>query len=510
MHYILSIDVGSSSSKIALFDTQGHMVTLVRKSSKVLAGEGTNALREYDPSIWWNSLVDGIQELILTSKINPSKIIGIGLAGQIGTHLIVDKAMCPLLDAISWQDGRASDQAKWLKEHYNENQLREALGMHLPPGTAWPIPRLLWLKEHHPELFNSSSMMIQVKDYIAYKLTGTLYTDVLSLRGLVHPSTRSIDPLITDTILHIPNLSDHIPAYGTAEDLLGRVTEEVAQATSLVAGTPVFTGCGDFHASLVGTGIVDDTMAFNITGTSDHIGWLCHSHDRQIHDSRIGRYPSIIDGWDIWYGATSAGGGSFQWFLDTLGDKAENESIRVYVERALADTQDPSTMLYLPYLNGERAPIWNVHARSAFVGFGASHTRSHFLKSVLEGVCFSLRDNFSLMQAIQHSPTQLRVSGAAGGDRAWNQLKADILGIEVISMECQESSSLGAAIIAARGLGVFSSYQDAVVAMVRPSEHFFPDPERKSYYDRLFPLYRKLYDALSGIYEDLAVLRGSK
>ncbi len=138
MHYLLAIDTGSSSSKLALFDTQGTLTALVRKAGKVMAEEKHNAVREYDPLLWWESTAQGIQELLQASKVHPSQILAVGLSGQIGTHILIDQHHRTLMSAISWQDGRAAGEAQWLKEHYGS--LDDSLGMHLPPGTAWPIP----------------------------------------------------------------------------------------------------------------------------------------------------------------------------------------------------------------------------------------------------------------------------------------------------------------------------------------------------------------------------------
>ncbi len=506
MHYILAIDTGSSSSKLALFDTQGTLTALVRKAGKVMAEEKHNAVREYDPLLWWESTAQGMQELLQTSKVHPSQILAVGLSGQIGTHILIDQHHRTLMSAISWQDGRAADEARWLMEHYGS--LDESLGMHLPPGTAWPIPRLLWLKKHMPQLFEKPFTLLQTKDYLALKLTGELKTDVLSLRGLVHPLKKTLDPLVSHTILGIGDLIDRLPPFQQATDVLGSITEEAAQATGLLAGTPVITGCGDFHASLVGTGIVDGSHAFNITGTSDHIGLLVPQGDKQAYDPRLGRYPSVVEGWDIWYGATSAGGGSLQWFLDSFGTREKNQTIKAYIEGMLKEIEGPSGMLYLPYLNGERAPLWDAQARGTFFGFSAAHTKAHFLKAVLEGVCFSLKDCYAIMEEKHPVLPRIRVSGAAGADHLWNQMKADILQTELQGMECQETSSLGAAMLAAVGIGAYSTIQEAAEAMVRTTTLY--TPRKMQAYETMFTLYRNLYESLKPRFEELAQLRSNQ
>lgn len=507
--YLLTIDTGSSSSKIAIFDTQGTLIHLIRKSTSAIRRDAGHAVREYAPETWWETTAEGIRELLQKSGLSSACIAAIGLTGQIGTHILVDQEHVPVMSAISWQDGRAADQAKWLSEHYHSTQLDQALGMHLPPGTAWPIPRLLWLKQNRPELFDKPFKLLQTKEYLNYMLTGVYATDVLSLRGLVHPKTGKIDPLIQTTILGIPDLQARLPSFGDAMEVVGSVTQKAAEQTGLLAGTPVIAGCGDFHASLVGTGIVDDQFAFTISGTSDHIGRLCRSSDTQAYDERLGRYPSVVDGWDIWYGATSAGGGSLQWFLEQFGERKANQTIQAYVKDMMEGAPAPAPFLFLPYLNGERAPIWDAQAKAGFVGFSSAHTKAHFLRAVLEGVCFSLKDCYSIMQESQKTPAQLRVSGAAGADPVWNQMKADILNTEVVSMQCQESSSLGAAILAATAIGIAPSLSTAVQTMVHPAQQYTPNAKYHDTYEEMFLLYRQLYQQLKPIHEQLARRRST-
>ncbi len=351
--------------------------------------------------------------------------------------------------------------------------------------------------------------MMQPKDYIALKLTGECKTDILSLRGLMNPKIKTIHTTIKKTILGIEDIEERLPKAGEATSILGTVSRQAAEQTGLQQGCTVVTGCGDFHASLVGTGIIDDTYAFNITGTSDHIGWLCTTENKQAYDTRLGRYPSVVPGWDIWYGATSAGGGSFQWFLETFGDRKEGESIKGYVGKNLELASKPTSLIYLPYINGERAPIWNAKARGAFVGFGSSNTKAEFLRSVLEGVAFSLKDCLNIMSKKESPPLQLRVSGAAAGDEIWNQLKADILGMQVVSMRCHESSSLGAAVIAAVGKGLYASMEEATKQMVQIESQYEPNMANTKYYEEMFAIYRNTYESLRGSYEQLAVLRSS-
>ena len=505
--YILSIDTGTSSCKIGLFDSLGSSVAIVRISTSVIARETESASREYNPEIWWNAVVLGVKKLFRQTGIDPNRIVSIGLTGQIGTHVFLDPHGTQLMPAISWQDGRAAQEAAWLMKNYPNDELDDLIGMHLPPGTAWPIPRLLWLKKHEPWMFDRPFTMLQNKDYIAYRLTGNMCTDLLSLRGLVSPATKVIDPKISHNILHVEDLAQRIPFFFGATETIGIVTPATAELTGLAAGTPVVAGCGDFHAALIGTGVIDDSFAFNITGTSDHVGLLCRQGDTAAYDVRLGKYPAVAEGWDIWYGATSAGGGSVQWFLEQFGDKPQDRSIGEYVKDLLASVPSTQGLVYLPYINGERAPIWDAQARGVFFGFGSGHNKSHFLRAVLEGVAFSMNDCLHIMGEHIQSIPPIKVSGAAAGDAIWNQIKSDIFQIPLYTTKCKESSSLGAAIIAAVGSGLYGTVEEAAGQMTGVEFSYKPDMARKSYYEELFGVYRELYRNLRDQYIQIAKIR---
>ncbi len=505
MNYILSIDSGSSSTKVCLFDTAGNLVALERVRTEMRSTDRGGSAREYDVDSWWKAAVQGISTVLGTSSIKGGSIIAVGLTGQIGTHIFLDRSTGePLLPAISWQDSRAAAEAFRLREEYPDLVLDTLLGLHLPPGTAWPIPRLLWLKSHHPEILGKNYILLQTKDYIGYRMTGRLKTDVLSLRGLVDPGSGSVHPRLAEEILGIPDIMQHLPEVAEPTGSLGMITYEASVLLGIPEGTPVITGTGDFHASLMGTGIIDGSSGFNITGTSDHIGRMVPSDELIPRDPRLGLYPGIMPGWNIWYGATSSGGGAVQWFLDTIAHRSAGESIASYVQRMLEPSSRFSRLIFLPYLNGERAPVWDAQARGTFLGISLAHGEPHFLRAVLEGVAFSLYDCLSIIHEDSSTRLPIRISGAASGDRVWNQMKSDVFGVPVTRMECCESTGLGAAVLASVGVGLYNSCIDGVSNMVRTAEEYLPDRDLHSEYEQVFRIYRETYQALKPVFFDLA------
>jgi xylulokinase len=258
---------------------------------------------------------------------------------------------------------------------------------------------------------------------------------------------------------------------------------------------------------LIGSGIVDESCGFNITGTSEHIGILCGHDNHNAYDLRLGRYPHVVDGYDVLYGATSAGGGSIQWFCNKFLPEIDKNLFENEIEMRMRKIPDLQGILFLPYLNGERAPIWNSDARGVFFGLEATHGIDQMLQAVFEGVALSLYDCWAVIGEHVQMPEMLRVAGAASTNGLWNQMKADVFGIPVTTMQCKESTCLGAAIIAAVGAGWYPDLTNAISQMTHIGSSYVPEERSTNRYRKMFSMYRKLYGLLKPLFSDLASFR---
>ena len=507
---VLGVDIGSSSSKIGLFDPQGGLVGLRRSANRMTSTESKSGSREYEAEAWWSSFRSLVRELLRAENVDPKRVAAVGLTGQIGTHIVTDAGGNALGPAISWQDGRAWREAEEIAKLFPGRELDEFIGMHLPPGTAWPLPRLLWMKRHEPELLAGGNRWLQPKDYLLYKLTGSFVTDVLSLRGLLHPKRLKVhDRLRTEILAGLP-LETLLPEAVRPWEPAGRIGRQAAEETGLAEGTLVVAGSGDFHCSLLGAGMAGGAKGFNITGTSDHIGVFVPADDPACGDGRLGRYPAITDSYDVYYGATSSSGGLVEWFLRTFGLRGEGESTEAVLGRLIGSETTSRGILALPYLNGERAPLWDAKARAVFCGLGAGHTSAHLALAVFEGVAFSLRSCQEIIDEKVPSRRPVIVAGSAAGNAVWNQLKADVLKRPLVEASCPETTCLGAAMLAAVGTGWYGSAAEAVAAMTREGRTYEPRQERFAYYDGMYGLFASLYRDLRPYYEKLSQLRGDQ
>ena len=503
---LLSIDIGSSSCKVGLFDFNGRCLATAKSQVLAKSTENGTGAREYDPYNWISAAKKSIRSLSISIGNLYDRVACIGLSGQIGTHIVTTNSMEPIYPAISWQDGRAWEQANELALQYPGFSLDAFIGMHLPPGTAWPIPRLLWIKANEPHLLKNTKW-IQPKDFLCSFLTGELVTDYLSLRGLMNPSTHEIHSEVNNTILDLPDLPAMLPEAREAWDVAGYLRKSVATSLKLKAGTPVVVGAGDFHCAVLGSGIMETGTGFNVSGTSDHIGLLVEKENTYAKSEVLGRYPSLLPGKDILYGATSSSGGMLEWFVTNLGTKRKIESFSQYLDRTLKGQTRSGGILCLPYLNGERAPIWNSDARAVFAGIGAGHTKSEMLLSIMEGVAFSLCQNNEILKSIATPCTRFQTSGASAQSCVWNKIKANVLKSRIVILESHEISCLGAAMLAAVGAGIFKDTKEASSAMTRETSIIDPDPKTYDYYEELFSCYQQEYAANIDIFHSLAMIR---
>ncbi|GAB6276412.1 MAG: xylulokinase [Rectinema sp.] len=504
---LLAIDIGSSSCKAAVFTPTGKCLADTKTAVAITSIEESTGKREYDPDTWITAAAKSVRKLTRTTGDLHGRISAVGLSGQIGTHIVLSEDGKPACPAISWQDGRARQEAFDLSRQYPGFGLDELIGMHLPPGTAWPIPRLLWVKANAPELLDSKSTWIQPKDYLFRYLTGELVTDYLSLRGLVHPKRHAVDSEIKDKILGIPDIEAHLPVAKEAWGVGGQLRTGAARALGVDPGIPVVIGSGDFHCAVLGSGELDARTGFNVSGTSDHIGVLVSAEASSIKSEVLGRYPSLIVGNDILYGATSSSGGMLEWFVTMLGSRKKNETFGEYLDRELRGEVISKGILCLPYLNGERAPLWDADARAIFAGMGSGHTRADMLVAILEGVAFSLRNNAEIIESLGLKTNKFRVSGASALSKSWNQIKANVLKTDIALLGSHEVSCLGASMLAAVGVGFYADTATAASAMSHEIAVIEPDVSMYGYYDELFGCFKQEYDANRSIYKSLSRIR---
>jgi xylulokinase len=487
--YLIGIDIGSSAVKAGVVTAEGQVRAVARHAYPT--DEPQPGFKEVDPELWWERAVACLREV--TEGLPGEDILAVCAIGHISSLTFVDGMGRPVRRSLGFQDQRADNELADLYDRFSREELVSLLGIDLPPSATWPLPKLIWLRKHEPETLRKTRCLLQAKDFVNLRLTGEFATDPSSSRGLADQTTGLVAGSVLDSLGIDPQL---LPRPYDHMSVIGGVSGQAAQITGLRRGLPVVCGWNDQNACVLGSGAVAVGSGFNVTGTSEHMGLVTGRH-----------YPNpnvmcgpFLKGRRLLYGATLSGGGSLDWL-----SKATARPIADLLTLAASVPAGSDSLLFLPYLEGERAPVWDRDAAGAFVGLRTRHTQAHMSRAVLEGVGFSLRQIRDVIEAESgHTPSEVTVSGGAARIRLWNQIKADIWGRTVSIPSSSETGVLGAAILAAVAAGCHPDCEAAAGRMVRQDCAVLPSPDAAAVYNRLYEAYLELYPALRSVFGRLA------
>jgi xylulokinase len=483
MEYVLGIDIGSSATKVGLFDLNGTVKASASRTHSTR--EPSPGYREQDPQQWWEAAVSSIREAV--GVVPGASIVGMGVAGHISSLTFVDSSGQPLRPAVGFRDLRAVAEAAEIQSIFGRQDLARRLGVDLPPAATWPLPRLLWFRKHEPRTLERAHRLLQAKDYVNFRLTGELASDASSNRGIVDLATGEA-PHELFARLGLPE--SILPPLRDPAAVLGRVSAAASRETGLPEGLPVAAGWNDLNACVLGSGAVSCGRAFNITGSSEHIGVVVASQD---HAPELVCAP-FLAGRKLLYGVTCSGGGSLEWFRNAF--QCEFDDL---LREAASVPAGCHGLVFLPHLEGERAPIWDPSAAGAFAGIRSSHHRGHFVRAILEGVAFGLRQILELVaQNALMEPAPLLVSGGASRAALWNRIKTDVFERSTAVSDYPHAGALGAAMLGAVATGRYASCDEAAGAMARFNSVLEPDAAQASTYRASFDHYCRLYPALRG------------
>ncbi|MGB2783078.1 MAG: FGGY family carbohydrate kinase [Atribacterota bacterium] len=502
MEVILAIDIGTSSVKVAIINLKGQLV----KNFQTIYP--THYLKpnilEQNPEDWWCAVKSGIYQILKETqnlKIPKLSIAGIACCGHSPTLVCVNKQGKILRPAIIWQDNRAFKEVKYIKERLKEEFYASIMISPLTPGSR--IAKLIWLKNNEPGTMKKVYTLFEPKDYINFRLTGESKTSLLSGRDFVDVKTGKVHSELLNR-LEIPE--SIMPKAVPSHSVIGTTTKSLEDEIGLPKGIPVIAGEMDSITSILGTGITNKNMYYNISGTSEIIGI---STDQHVDPSDIKKffyftYP-FYNNLQIIFEATQASGKSVDWYIKNIMGSDEDQNKIIHEDNKNSFTKI-KPLLFLPYIEGERSPIWNSSARGIFFGLNSQHSKFDLYRAILEGIGFSVLQNFEILQSISNKeniPDYLRVSGGGAENNYLNQIKADILGKEVIKLRVYESGLLGGAILAMMGLKIYS-FKETAKEMVHIDRIFRPNMDKHyHYYSRLFLIYKKLYQNNLELFKEL-------
>jgi xylulokinase len=494
MSYYLGIDSSTTATKALLMDAQGAVVGV---ASSEYSFETPHPLwSEQDPALWWQAAQESIQAVLAKTGVAGDQVGGIGLTGQMHGLVLLDRDGQVLRPAILWNDQRTGSQCDTIRARLGKDNLIRITGN--DALTGFTAPKILWVQEQEPAIYARVAHILLPKDYVRLQLTGEYATDRAGGAGtiLFDIRQRTWSPQVL-AALGI-DLAWLPPTFEGTE-ITGRLTAQAAQATGLVAGIPVVGGGGDQAAAAVGTGAVQEGIISLSMGTS---GVVFATMDKATIEpqGRLHAFCHAVPGkWHL-MGVMLSAAGSLRWHRDTFAPGADYNELTAPAASIPAGSDG---LLFLPYLTGERTPHPDPLARGGFIGLTVRHNLAHLTRAVLEGVAFGLRDSFELIKAVGLSGiSQVRVTGGGARSQLWLQILADVLNVELFTMQSEEGAAQGAALLAATGTGAFTDVASACQQALHTTGHTAPGPEAQVY-ENLYPLYQGLYPALQSTFQSL-------
>ncbi|CAN5843805.1 xylulokinase [soil metagenome] len=508
MSVTLGIDIGTSGTKTLAINEKGEI--LASASAEYPCDYPRPGWSEQKPELWWRATVETIKAVLSQGNLKGDDLKGIGLSGQMHGSVFLDDAGQVIRPALLWNDQRTQAQCEAIEAKAGG---REALVKLVANRalTGFTAPKILWLRQHEPKNFERVRQILLPKDYIRFQLSGTYATEVSDASGtllLDVANRRWSDELLKKLDLDRSLLPDCFES----PEVSAQVSESVARETGLAAGTPIVGGGGDQPAGAVGNGIVRAGVVSATMGTSG----VVFAHTKEVGvdpEGRLQRGCHAVPGaWHV-MGVVLAAGGSFQWFRNELGMAevalARKQGIDPYellsAEAALA-RPGAEGLFFLPYLTGERTPHFDADAKGGWIGLTVRHGRAHMIRAVLEGATFAMRDSLELIREMGQPIEQVRLSGGGARNPLWRQLQADIYGQDVHTINASEGPAFGVALLALVGTGAYSSVEEACDATIKLVDQSKVNPAVKAFYDRAYPIYRRLYRNLRESFREISAL----
>lgn len=492
---LLGIDIGTSGCKVTAFDFEGTVLGSESVAYETFYPSPGHV--EQDSETWWVAACQGIRAVMGKAALAPGTIAAIGVDGTSWACLPVDGMGRPLRQAMLWLDRRAEKQAQWMQEVLGEELLIGVSGNPVDP--AYITPKMLWLKEREPGIYLAAHKFLQSNAFIVHKLTGVFSQDYSQGYGFhfFNISNGAWEEKIADALGLDLNL---VASLSHCHEVVGEVTGKAAEETGLAPGTPVVAGGLDAACSTLGAGVMHAGQTQEQGGQA---GGMSIQVDRPlIHPKLILGFHVLPDQW-LLQGGTVGGGGALRWFAEQLGEaermQGRNKGLSAFaVMDAEAAAIGPGSdgLIFLPYMAGERSPIWDSRAKGVFFGLSYGKTRAHMVRALMEGVGFSLLHNLETAAEAGAVATELHGVGGAANSRLWTQIKADITGKVFVIPHADHATTLGSALLAGIGVGVYRDFAEAVARTVRVQRTHVPSPENNKLYRQYYDLYRRLYEAL--------------
>lgn len=502
---LLGIDVGTTGTKAALFTPNGRLQA-VGQSEYGIRHERPG-WAEQDAEDWWRAVCIATRQALEKVPGGSTRVAGVAVSSQATTLLPLNRAGQPVRPAMIWMDRRAEAEAVKLSERLGESVIERVTGNRSDP--FYIAPKLLWFRTHEANRFAETHTFVQANGYISYRLTNEHAMDnaqagLLQLRNW---QTAEWSPELCKVCEVEPG---QFPPIRPAHHIQGEVTSDAARATGLVSGTPVMVGTVDSAAAALEAGVVDPGVAAEMTGTSTV---LIIPDDGRVTEPAFITMPHAVPGIHLLLGALAASGASLRWYRDQFGLVEVNAGAQLGVDsyelltmQAAQVAPGSHGVIFLPYMMGERSPIWHTNARGVFFGLSLATPRAALIRAILEGTAFALRHNVKTAQQAGVTLNEIRSVGGGTRSNLWNQIKADVLGLPILLPQVSVGAAFGSAVLVGVGLGLYPDVRRTLHEMVQLVARYEPDPDNHALYQELYQVFRSIYESLRENFDRAAAI----
>ncbi len=508
MSVFLGIDIGTSGTKTLAIDAAGRILASATQTYPL--HHPKPLWSEQDPDDWWKATIATVRRAVEAAKLKPADVKAIGLSGQMHGSVFLDKNNKVIRRAILWNDQRTAAECAEIERRAGGRAALIRMVAN-PASTGFTAPKILWLRNHEPKNFEKTKKVLLPKDEIRRRLTGEFATEVSDASGmlLLDVSQRAWS---ADLLSKLDLDSALLARCYESEEVTGKLTSIAAAELGLSTDCLVVGGAGDCAAGAVGNGIVTKGVLSTSLGTSGVV--FVHSDEMKLDpEGRVHTFCHAVRGKWHMMGVNLSAGGSLQWFRNALCETASADAKKKKVDvygildsEAAAAPCGSDGLFFLPYLSGERTPHADPDARGCFIGLTLSHGRGHLVRSILEGVTYSMRDSLSIFESLEVPIKRIRASGGGARSPLWRQIQADCFGYKVATINSEEGAAYGVALLAAVGAGEYKNIAEACGATIRVVGETAPNRAAKKVYDAGFPIYQQLYRSLKSDFKAIARL----
>lgn len=495
MDYVVGCDIGSQGTKSTLISLSGEIRCETYEGYSIDYPHPLWAEQPVDR--WLDALALSIRRLLSESGVATRNIRALSLAAQVDGVIPIDAAGRPLHPAIIWMDHRASAQCERVRQNFEAEQIFRLTGLNLDPSHV--APKIRWLADHQPEVYQHAAHFLLPGSYMAYALTGELGVDYSNASStlLMDVGRKTWSAFMGNAF--VIDLNKMAP-LGAAASTLGKLRPDMAEKLGLNVETVVMIGCGDEHAACLGAGVIKPGIVGDIAGTGEAV---CVASPEPVFDpTQLVETHCHADA-ELWLleNPGFVSGGNYRWFRDQF---TNNETYAALDSEAARIAPAADGLIFLPSLAGALAPTWNEAARGTYAGFTLAHTRGHFIRALLEGSAYAVRDIITQMRITGIELRELRVMGGGAKSRLWNQIKADVTGLQVNVPQITETTALGAAFLALVGVGEYTTLAEVSEHVIKIREHVEPDAATAPRYTEAYERYRQAYFATLPVFEKAA------